>query len=314
MKTIYTVLFLLIFSNLSARQLSFITDFGNNSIIELFEFAAISDISTVNHQLFVLDPVLGKIHLLEFNEDAIHRTGNINIRAGRGPGELQNLSNLAVSDLYIAVSDARNHKIVLLDREGGLISEFVTRFRPTRLYFHNDRLLVSGFWPTLQGELVHVFDLQGELIKRMLPRPGNWIQVAQTGNFERLLPAQDFLYVSFPGPMRIEKYDWSGQLAGSFTDFARRGDIVKDGDIHLIETRIIDLAWKDHSILALVTHGGSYSIELFDTGLKHLKSVPAKPVNSDHISFLRMLGSDHIVIRQIDPVHHIQIYRLETSR
>jgi hypothetical protein len=313
MKTICTVLFLLFFSDLSAQQLSFITDFGNHSNPELFEFAAISDISTVNKELFVLDPVLGQIHLLKFKEDVVQRYGNIKIPAGRGPGELQNLSNLAVSEHHIAISDARNHKIVLLDREGGLISEFVTRFRPTRLYFHNDRLLVSGFWPTLRGELVNVFDLQGELVRNFVPKPDNWIQVAQTGNFERLLSSEDFLYVSYPSPMRIEKYDWSGALSGSFTDPNTGGDIVKDGDLHIIETRIVDLVWKDHSLLALVTHGDRYSIDLFDTDLKHLKSVPVKPVNSDHISFLRMLGSDHVVIRQIEPVHHIQIYRLETN-
>ncbi|TVQ11571.1 MAG: hypothetical protein EA364_10220 [Balneolaceae bacterium] len=313
MRFICTALSLLFFSNLSAQHLSFITDFGNHSNPELFEFAAINDITTVNQELFLLDPVLGQIHLLEFNKDTVRRTGNIKIQAGRGPGELQNLSNLAVSEHYIAISDARNQKIVLLDRKGVLISEFVTRFRPTRLYLHNDRLLVSGFWPTVQGELIHVFNIQGELVRNFVPKPENWIQVAQTGNFERLLPAEDFLYVSYPSPMRIEKYDWSGRLAGSFNDPAKRGNIVNNGDLHLIETRIVDLAWKDHSILALVTHGDIYSIELFDTDLKHLKSVPAKPVNSDHISFLRMLGSDHVVIRQIEPVHHIQIYRLETN-
>lgn len=204
-KLVLILLFLLSIQPLSAQEISYVTEFGNEINQENFEFAAIRDIAVVSNDVFILDNILFEIHHLTFSGSELIRRKNISISKGRGPGEFLDPTALAVSNNFIVLADSRNRKIVIKNHEGELINEFLIRFMPVRVYLNEDagRLLISGFWPTFRGELVHVYDLEGNFLNTFAERPENWLQIAQTGNFERLLPFEDYVYISYPYPYKI---------------------------------------------------------------------------------------------------------------
>lgn len=311
-RQIFYLIFLFSIQPLRAQKISYVTDFGNENHLEKFEFAAIRDIAVVSNDVFILDNILFEIRHLTFSGNEFIRRENISISRGRGPGEFLDPSALAVSRNLIVLADSRNQKIAIFNHDGELKNEFVIRYMPVKIYVNEDadRLLISGFWPTFQGELVHVYDLEGNFLNTFAERPENWLQIAQTGNFERLLPFEDSVFISYPQPYKIEKYNWSGELLNSYTDISLRSEIEDEGAFRTINARITDLNVHRDQILALVHLGDSYQLDLFDQELNKVTTIPGEVFELDHLSFLRVLDDSFILLRQLDLVPHLLVYSI----
>lgn len=307
------VLFFCLFGTLQAQEIHFIADFGKDTDPENFEFAAIRDVAVYENEIFVLDPILSKIHHLEFFENKIRRIGEHDIEEGRGPGEFLDPVALTVSGNYLILADARSQKIVIFDEDGNFVNEFATRFRPTKIFFSEseEKLLISGFWPTFRDELIHVFDIEGNETDRYVERPENWLEVAQTGNFERLAEQGSFLYVGYPSPYKIERYNWNGEVLNSYTDQELSNEVEEKNDIKTIPARIIDMEPFDGHLITLVQIQDDYRIDLFDASLNKLESVPGESFQLDHMSFLRVIDNRYLMIRQQDRVPHLLVYSLD---
>lgn len=308
MKTIIVCIILFSAAHINAQQFTKVATFGLEGYPEDFEVGEISDVALSGNTIYVLDDILNLIHVLEFSNRELNRVDEIEISEGRGPGEMLALSLISASEEFIAVADDREQKVILFNPHGELISEFVVDFRPTRLHVHNQKLLLTGFWPTIGSELVHVYDKDGNQAETLVNRPDNWMQIAQTGNFERILPAEDHLFISYPHPYKIEKYDWSGELLATFEDAELTGEIEEDGVIQTLETRIFGLQRFGDGILATAMKDEGYRLELLDQNLNRQKSITPE---LEHLSFVRTLDDRHILIRQLDPVPHFVVYVLE---
>ena len=196
-----------------------------------------------------------------------------------------------------------------------MVNEFVIRFRPTRLYFdeNKNRILISGFWPAIRGKLVHVFDIEGNETGRFMERPADWLQIAQTGNFERLAFLNKTLYISYPFPYKIEKYNWSGEVLKTFIDSETDAEIEEDGAFKIIDSRIIDLQLFQNHLLALLKMDQGYQLDIFDHELNKIKTIPGNQFELDHMSFLRVVDDQYLVIRQLDLIPHLLVYSLNIN-
>lgn len=314
MKTIILLFALLFNFNLTlySQEIKFITDFGNSDPIN-FEFGSIDDISVKEDKIFVLDRILKKVHLLKLENENIIRVGEIEIQKGNGPGELNELSVLATTENYLAIADARSHRVVIFDDEDNLISQFHTRFRPTNMHFlsEENKILFSGFWPTVQDKILHIFDINGNEVSTLIERPPNWMQIARTGNFERILPDINYFYISYPDPYKIEKYNWHGELIGSYINDEVNNNIQNNGRILSIRQRIVDLNLWNNKILVLVQNDDEYSIEIFNKELDLLRKIPGDTLEVDHISYMRIVSDNYFLIRQIGRIPHLLLYKIE---
>lgn len=294
-------------------QVNYVTSFGDNIDPEDFEFADIRDIATYGNQVFVLDNVLNQVHHLEVTNDEINRVNEIIPKQGRGPGEVVELAALAVSESFIAIGDDRNQKIVIYDYSGKLINEFKIGFMLTRIHINEngDHLIVSGFWPTISGRLIHIFDLEGNKINRVMEKPSNWMEIARTGNFERIIPHDNLLFISYPFPYKIESYSWSGEKVNTFEDQEMVKEIESEGELLIIDTRIVDLQLFGDHILAFVKREDSYLLDVFDKDLNRVKTISNEILNFEDMSHFRGVNDQYILIRKIGISPSIHLYSLD---
>lgn len=299
--------------NLYSQEITYVSDFGNSLNPEYFEFGSINDITVVNDKIFVLDKILDKVHLLVLENEKIIRVGEIDIQQGNGPGELNELSVLATNVNYFAIADARSRRIVIFDDEGDLVSQFSIRFRPTNMHLLSveNRLLVTGFWPTVQDKIVHVLDFNGNEVSTYIERPSNWLQIARTGNFEKVLPDTNYFYVSYPDPYKIEKYNWKGELLDSFVNNEAHNNIQSDGRILRLRQRIKDLNFWDNKILALVQNDDEYSIDIYDRELNLLNKISGDTLETDQASTMRVISDNYFLIRQIELIPFLRLYKID---
>ncbi len=294
-------------------QVNHVSSFGNAIDPEDFEFADIRDIATYGSQVFVLDNVLNQVHQLKVDGNEIIRSGALEISQGRGPGELVDLTALAVSESYIVIGDGRHQKIVIFDHQGELVHEFNINFRLTRIHLTPDEknIVVSGFWLSFQGEIVHVYDLEGNQIKRMVSKPDNWIEIAQTGNFERILLFDNSFYISYPFPYQMEKYSYSGELIRRHINEELTEEIIDDNRLMRIDTRIVDLQNFQNHIIVLVQTEDSYILNVYDRELNQVNSIKGEQFNLGHISYLRVVKDQYLVVRQLEWTPHLLLFKLE---
>ncbi|PWN05112.1 6-bladed beta-propeller [Rhodohalobacter mucosus] len=313
LKILFLALLFSISSHLYSQEIKYISDFGNSLDPTNFEFGSIDDITVVEDKIYVLDSILNKVHLLILENEEIRRFGEIDIQKGNGPGELNDLSALAASENNLAIADARSRRVVIFSNEGDLVSQFNIRFRPTNMHLlgEENRLLVTGFWPTVQDKILHVIDFNGNEINTYIERPSNWMQIARTGNFERVLPGSGHFYVSYPNPYKIEKYDWNGVLIDSYVKNETDNNIQADGRILRIRQRIIDLNFWDNKILALVLNDDVYSIDIFDQDLNPVNKISGDTLETDHASTMRIVSDNFFLIRQIEQIPYLRLYKIE---
>jgi hypothetical protein len=298
---------------LYSQEIKYVSDFGNSLNPSHFEFGSIDDITVVEDKIYVLDSILNKVHLLILESEEIKRSGEINIQKGNGPGELNVLSVLAANENYLAIADARSRRVAIFSNEGDLVSQFNIRFRPTNMHLlgEENRLLATGFWPTVQDKILHVIDFNGNEIRTYIERPSNWMQIARTGNFERVLPGSGHFYVSYPDPYKIEKYDWNGVLIDSYVKNETGNNIQADGRILRIRQRIIDLNFWGDKILALVQNDDEYSIDIYDEDLNPVNNISGDTLETDHASTMRVISDDYFLIRQIGQIPYLRLYKID---
>lgn len=305
---IFIIALILTTSQLHAQEISQVAEFGSEIESEDFEMGAVNDIAVWENQIFVADGILSKIHHLEFSSAEIIRKNTIEVKEGQGPGELLELRLAGASEDYIAAVDVQEQKIVVMGHDGELIDEFFVDFRPMSIDFHDEELLLTGFWMTTGPELVYRYDVEGTKLGTMLARPDNWLEVAQTGNSGRIFPTEDYLFVSYPAPFLIEKYDWQENLIAEFEKPDQSAGIEEDEDgILVIESRITDIQKFGNYLLSVVTKENGYRFEWFDADLNQMHTLSSEEAGLDHISFARVLDDEHIIIRQLEPVPHLKV-------
>lgn len=312
-KYIFFIFLFFSFNCIKAQNIEHVSSFGDTIDPDDFEFADIREIAIYGNQIFVLDNVLKQVHHLEIAEGEITRVNEIKPKQGRGPGELVELVALAVSESYVVIGDDRNQKIVIYDYSGELIHEFKIGFRLTKIYINENknRLVVSGFWPTINGNLIHIFDLEGNEVNRVVERPSNWMEIARTGNFERVIPYDSRLFVSHPFPYIIESYSWSGEVLSTFEDQELVMEIESEGDFLSIDTRILDLQLFGDHILAFVKLEDSYQLDVFDKELNRVKTISNEILNFEDVSHFRVVNDQYILIRKLGIAPNINLYSLD---
>ena len=296
-----------------SQKVESVSEFGRTLDPKNFEFGSINDIRVVEDKIYVLDTILKKVHLLKLESENIVRVGEIEIQRGNGPGELNELSVLAINENYLAIADARSRRIVIFDDDSNLIGQFSTRFRPTNLHLisEKNRVLITGFWPTVYDKIIHIFDFNGNEVSTYIERPSNWMEVARTGNFEKVLPDTDYFYVSYPEPVKIEKYDWNGELIDSYVNSESDNNIQADGRILRIRQRIMDLNFWEGKILALVRLDDEYSIDIYDKELNLINKISGDDLETDHASTMRVISDDYFLIRQIGQIPYLRLYKID---
>ncbi|MBN1425447.1 hypothetical protein JXA88_12915 [Candidatus Fermentibacteria bacterium] len=119
-------------------------------------FYSIEAIAVAGDTIFVADQQVERLVALDSSGRLLWRAG----RPGQGPGEFSGVSQIAVSDTLVAVSNLYNYRVDLFSRDGLWLRSFPAR-RPYDLTFLDDSTLVvvSHEEP---GGLVTLFDLDGD--------------------------------------------------------------------------------------------------------------------------------------------------------
>jgi hypothetical protein len=280
-----------------------------------FAFASINDIEVYENQIFILDKILKKIHRVKLDGGELLASGEITLNEGRGPAEITNPVDIAVSESMIFIADAGSQKIIIINNDGEFVNEFLLPFRPTRIYYEKVRknILISGFWPTFRGNLIHIFDLQGKEMSTIVNRPDNWVEIAQTGNFERIVATPEHIFVSYPYPLQIVKYDWGGSKLATWQDDAYKSEILDEEDYKLIDSRIISLQKFQEYILSLVQIDDSYELQIFSKDLNKIDSISGEIFEAENLSMNRSIENKYLIFRQMGIAPYLILYSIEVD-
>ena len=226
--------------------------------------------------LYVLDRSL--LQIKEYsNDDELKNV--IQLTTGQGPGEVLAPIDLAVdTGGNIFLADRARRSIMRFSEEGKYESSFSLDFMPTQLDVNEDGLYVTSFWPT-SSSVLHLYSLDGTLLRSFMKRPEEWRRIAKTGNFGRitLFSSNGGIY-SYPSPYKIFRFDSTGSLVDSVSgpiEFKEPPEAEPDEVVEMTQgSRGLALLSNDY-IINVVKNEENWHLDVFSRDLLHIKRLDA---------------------------------------
>ena len=191
-------------------------------VVELRDLLTPSDIVVTDNRIYALDTKAKQVMVYTAKGELLHIFG----RAGRGPGEFIRPVSLAVHENHIVVSE-RSSRTSVFDTTGVFLHSFVAigvMHINSNMKILNDSLLLLGGLREEAGDLyggmlAHIYTIDGVRKHDFMPvseKAGMYKTTLIVGaNCDR--DAAQNIWCTQPMDYTIRKYDYTGDLIGSFT-------------------------------------------------------------------------------------------------